>query len=100
MQRRPVDALGQELLSHDCTTARLHLYDLTETLERLVQLVEDTMTLGEPVFPIRDCGCSECMTPPPLALNAAESWIPAGGKQAMTNIESNRFFCRNDQELS
>jgi hypothetical protein len=40
------------------------MYDMTETLEALVGLVEDTMTLSQCVFPIPDGGCSECMAVP------------------------------------
>jgi hypothetical protein len=45
------------------------MYDLTVTLKGLVELVEDTMTLSDRVFPIPDSGCSECMA---VALSAKD----------------------------
>jgi hypothetical protein len=119
MQRSLVGALSEELPSHDRT-----MDDLTQALEGLVQLVEDTMTLSDRVFPIPDCGCSECMAVPlavkhntglcafhkakrllapesPATRAEGSGKLGHGGrKESMTNIESDRFFFWNDQELS
>ena len=93
MQRSFVGAPGQELLSRNCSR-----YDLTETLKDLVQLIEDTMTLSERVFPIPDCGCSECMAVPPAAKH--NTGLCAFHKAKRLLEPAPRVARHSDQELS